>query len=201
MHISTTFNAVVAALIFMVTLQLSQFDKVEKVINNTINIEGGFSNHINDKGGATKFGITLGTYQRFVNKNATVKDLQALSANEARQFYKTYFFYKYNMQDLPEPVWDIVFDMSVNHGPTNAFSIVQLALIKLGQKPGVTGELDAPTKDAISKVDPNALRYAIISQRVSFYDAIIAHKPDQKIFAVGWFRNRCAYFVNTNILG
>jgi lysozyme family protein len=198
--LSELFNAVFISIIFMALVQLSQFDKVEKVINNTIQIEGGFSNHQDDKGGATKFGITLGLYQKLVNKNATIRDIQALSANEARQFYKTYFFYKYNLQELPEPIWDIVFDMCVNHGPSNAFSITQLALVKIGQNPAITGQFDTATKDAISKVDVQALRTSLIAQRASFYAAIIRHKPSQKIFANGWFINRVAFFTDNQVL-
>lgn len=180
--------------------ELSQFDKAEQVINNTINIEGGFSNHPNDKGGATKYGITLALYQKLVNKNATAQDLMGISSNEARQFYKEYFFYKYTIQDLPESIWDIVFDMTVNHGPTNAFSIVQLAVNYLGQKTSITGVNDAEMQGAIAKLDTRAVRASIIAQRVSFFDDIITHKPTQKVFAIGWFRNRCAYFIKHQVL-
>lgn len=199
--LSQLLKGLLVVLILMPTPALSQFDKAEKVINHTIEMEGGFVNHPKDPGGATKYGITLNTYKKLVNKDATVKDIMVLSLNEAKQFYRTYFFYKYNIEKLPEPVWDIVFDMTVNHGPSNAFSILQLALIKLGQKPAVTGVNDAATQGACQQVSPAALRASIIAQRCSFYAAIIRKKPEMKIFANGWYGSRCAAFVDNQLLG
>lgn len=183
-------------------MALSQFDKVEKVINNTINIEGGFSNHPNDKGGATKFGITLALYQKLVNPSATALDLQGLSANDARQIYKAQFFYKNKIEQLPEGIWDIMFDMTVNHGPKNAFSIMQMAMRRLGQKVGLDGANGPETIGAattLANQSINALRMALMAERVGFYSAIIQRKPDQKVFAAGWL-NRSVYFLDNPVV-
>jgi lysozyme family protein len=184
---------------------LSQFDKVEKAINTTIQLEGGFSNHPNDRGGVTKYGITLTLYQKIVNPNATASDLQAISSNDARQFYKAQFFYKNKIEQLPEGIWDIVFDMCVNHGPKNAFSIMQMCFRRLGQKcslDGATGPetiAAATTLAGTTQASLNALRMALMAERIGFYAAIIQRKPDQKVFASGWM-SRAVYFLDQPVL-
>jgi lysozyme family protein len=183
-------------------MALSQFDKIERIINTTINIEGGFSNHPNDRGGATKYGITLALYQRLINKTATVAQVQALSANEARQIYKQHFFYANKIETLPEGIWDIMFDMTVNHGPKNAFSILQMTIRRLGIKVSLDGSNGPETaKAATTLAEQNvaALRMSIMAERVGFYSAIIQRKPDQKVFAAGWL-NRSVHFLDNPVL-
>lgn len=180
---------------------LSQYDKVDRIINNTINIEGGFSNHPNDKGGATKYGITLAMFQKLINKTATIKDLQGISSNEARQLYRNYYFYNNHLELLPEGIWDIMFDMTVNHGPKNAFSILQMTMRRLGAKNSVDGANGPETQRAATTLAATslmALRTGLIAERVGFYSAILQRKPDQRVFASGWL-NRSVYFLDNPV--
>ena len=44
--------------------------------------EGGFSNHPNDKGGATNKGVKLSTYRMVYGKDKTVDDLKNLTESQ-----------------------------------------------------------------------------------------------------------------------
>lgn len=200
--LSTVVNGLLILLLCILVIELSQYDKVDKVITNTITLEGGYVNNPKDKGGATKFGITIGSYRQFVNKNATIADLQAISSNDAKQFYKQYYFYPNNIQKLPEGIWDMVFDMCVQHGPKNAITLLQLALNRTGQRVDIDGAMGQGTIDAANtayEATPQFVRTALISQRITFYASILAHRPDQHIFAANW-AIRTAFFLNHPVL-
>lgn len=175
---------------------MTRDEVISSVIDNTIKHEGGWSDHKADKGGKTNWGITLGTYKRY-NPKATEQTLRALTIEQAREFYKKNFFDGNNVAEYPQEVWDVVFDMCVNHGPKNAVLIAQKALSTLGYKIGLDGVYGKQTKEAMAKVDPKAFRQAIISQRTGFFGAIISKNPSQKVFAAGWM-NRVATFANKN---
>lgn len=190
-----TILTLVAFTLMPLPTQSSEFDKINIVIDNTIAHEGGWSDHKSDAGGKTKFGITLATAQRYLGSKFSAEQLRSISQNEAKQFYKQYVFYANKINEMPEQIWDILFDMHVNHGSVNANKLLQKALARLGQKLEVDGVIGSGTKTAVAQVEPRLLREALITQRMAFYAAIIKAKPDQKVFLAGWI-NRCAQFVN-----
>lgn len=91
-------------LIFLISLSLFSCKKdfaKTPITNNTFqkNIvilykyEGiKYHNNPKDPGGATKFGITLRTYKRTVNKNATVITIRNLTREQATAFYRRFFW-------------------------------------------------------------------------------------------------------------
>lgn len=173
---------------------LSEYDKTDIVINNTLEHEGGWSDNPNDPGGKTNHGITLATAQRYLGPKFTADKLRVMSQNEARQFYRQYVFYANHINEMPDKIWDVLFDMHVNHGSVNANRMLQKALVRLGQKVTIDGVYGTETRLAVRKVDPRLLREALITQRMVFYRDIVRAKPAQKVFIVGWI-NRCAQFV------
>jgi lysozyme family protein len=50
--------------------------------------EGGFVEHPNDPGGATNFGITIGTFRTHYGQNKTVDDLKNIHMGQVRDIVK-----------------------------------------------------------------------------------------------------------------
>ena len=51
---------------------------IEKYIATIIEREGGFVDNPSDKGGATKYGVTLNTLSEYMGKECTVDDLSLI---------------------------------------------------------------------------------------------------------------------------
>ena len=57
------------------------------IIGEIIKREGGFVDHPSDRGGPTKFGITLRTLRAWRGQPVTREDVRTLTKAEARQIY------------------------------------------------------------------------------------------------------------------
>jgi len=159
------------------------------IIGHTIKLEGGskFTNIKEDRGGATKYGITLATLRR-ENPRATEADVRALTEEKAKQIYATTYWDKARVGDMPLRIQDVVFDGNVNHGVPNMTRILQQTLRDLGSKDIVVdGKIGNKTLNAINSYDDETLRTALLAKRQNFYEAIIENNPSQKKFEKGWF--------------
>ena len=83
--------------------------------------EGGYVNDPDDPGGATNFGVTIGTMRRLGldldgDGAVTARDVRALSRDEAVEIFVGQYFHGPRISDLPEVLWASVFDMQVNAG-------------------------------------------------------------------------------------
>ncbi len=122
---------------------------VDKIIHQTIRHEGGYVNDPDDPGGATNWGITIGTLRR-VRGSATVADVKALTYDEAFRIYKKYYFNRPKIDLLPGAMHATVFDMYVNAGG-NAIKILQRLMRKLGENVSVDGALGPQTASAVAR--------------------------------------------------
>lgn len=91
--------------------------------------EGGFVNDPDDPGGATNFGVTLGTLKRLgldLNQDGGVDiaDVHLVDANKATEIFLQHYFKAPKIDVLPECLWPSVFDMYVNSG-VNSIRILQ----------------------------------------------------------------------------
>lgn len=162
---------------------------MDEIINKTILHEGGWSNHPDDKGGQTKFGITLATYKALCGSGKTEDDLRKLTAEQARALYRTHYWDKTPMPQLPAKLRAVMFDMGVNHGPKNAYRILQYAIRAKGGDIVADGVLGPKSIAAASMVTVNDL----ILQRVKFYHDIVENKSSQRVFLFGWIKRALSY--------
>lgn len=158
---------------------------VDKLIDEIITREGGFSDHKHDSGGATKFGITKATLARWRNCPTTTADVKALDVGEAREIYHALYVVNPGFTVLPDPLRAHVVDFGVNAGPHQATRTLQRAL-------GVTddGVLGPKTRAAIAAADIKAITRTFWQERVRFYIHLVGMRPTQLVFANGWL-NRC----------
>ena len=140
--------------------------------------EGGFSNHKDDRGGATRYGVT-----EVVAREAGYRgDMRELPLDLAQRIYKDRYWDAVQAESLPPDVRYIVFDGAVNSGVVQSAKWLQRAC---GVKDdGVIGPI---TIRAASLLHSDGLKRRILAQRLRFM-ATLANWP---AFSRGW-ANRIA---------
>ena len=144
-------------------------DMVQFVVDK---LEGGYSDHIYDKGGKTYRGVTTKTYNAFrrINKLPT-QDVRRMSDTEMKEIY--YMIFKACGADkIKDPrLAFYVFDIAVGSGPKAA-------------------------KKILAKSGGNLER--IEQLRRAKYQAIVKNDPTQKVFLKGWNNrvDKCRAFID-----
>ena len=162
----------------------------EEIANEIVSREGGYVNDPDDPGGATKYGVTIGTVKRLgFDKNKDGKlnaeDVKLLTKQDAVNIFLKHYFYRPKIDRLPEPVQASVFDMYVNSGG-NAIKILQRLLNEMGAKLVVDGALGPKSIGAcqqIYKEAPNHLADAYGIARRNFYFRLADHRPKSRKYA------------------
>ncbi len=166
--------------------------------------EGGFSNHANDKGGATHYGISL-RFLKWLPKTAgdvngdghvSHADIKALTPDKARAFYQRYFWEHYRLGDIEnQAIATKLFNFFVNMRGRTAALIAQRALNDLGVMVKTDGILGSRSLAALNGVEAHELMVCIKWQAWSVYKSIVAADSTQSAFINGW-RKRAFADVN-----
>jgi lysozyme family protein len=125
---------------------------VDQIANEIIAREGGYVNDPDDPGGATNFGVTIGTMARLGmdldgDGRITPADVKKLTKRQAHDIFVQHYFHRPRIAELPEVIQASVFDMYVNAGG-NAVKILQRLLNDMGQKVDVDGVIGPQTIEA-----------------------------------------------------
>lgn len=78
--------------------------------------EGGYGNDPADSGGATKYGITIGDYRKYIKAGATPNDVKTLTTAQAKSIYKSKYWDAVSCDTLPAGVDDACFNYGVLAG-------------------------------------------------------------------------------------
>ena len=166
---------------------------VQATLDRILSREGGYVDNPVDKGGPTKFGVTLATlaeWRKGWQKSVTEADVKALTLQEAKDIYRKAYIEQPGYMAISEPnLFDLVVDSAVNHGPARATKILQEALGVVSD-----GIMGAKTQVAIGKMDAGHLYRKAVAARARFYGRIISSDNSQAVFAAGWM-NRLAEFI------
>lgn len=128
--------------------------------------EGGYTNHPDDKGGPTNFGITIADYRKYIKQNGTAQDVKNMTLDQAKAIYKTKYWDTVDGDNLPSGVDYTVFDYGVNSGVSRAQKV----------------------KNQFKDVkDPVELINKINDERLRFMHAIRGGH-DWSVFGKGWQR-------------
>jgi len=146
------------------------------IIEKTILLEGGFTNNLADKGGATKFGISQKSYPNL--------DIKSLTKEKAIEIYKRDFYDKLRCDEIIDLKirWKL-FDVAVNIGKNRAVKLFQKVV---EQK--VDGIIGPQTIKAINNFDYNELILKIISLQMEHYINIVLIDRSQLVYLRGWRR-------------
>lgn len=152
--------------------------------------EGGFVNDPADPGGATKFGVTLGTMRRLGldlsgDGQVTEADVRALTREQAVGIFLEQYYRRPGIAALPEALQPSVFDMYVNAG-ANAIRVLQRLLIAMGLDLAVDGAIGPQTiraAQAAYEAAPEHLADAYGIARRDYYYALADHRPASRKYA------------------
>jgi lysozyme family protein len=142
--------------------------------------EGGYTNHPDDPGGPTNFGITIVDYRRYAKANATAADVRAMSVDEAKAIYRKRYWDAQRCNDLPAGVDYAVFDYGVNSGIGRSGKVLRRMLHLADDTSVVTNAVIA----AASSGDARALVSAICDERLRFLKSL----KTWDVFGKGWGR-------------
>ena len=148
----------------------------DEIIEHVLKHEGGYVNDPTDLGGETNYGITKRFYPDV--------DIKNLTKEQAKEIYKRDYWDKNRVDELPEQLRHIFFDMCVNQGRGTAVKVLQRAANAKGAKLKVDGGMGPATLKAVQNVEHNRVK----SYRVLHYANLVINKPEQEKFWYGWFK-------------
>jgi lysozyme family protein len=150
--------------------------------NQMIDVEKGYVNHPADRGGPTKYGITLKTLAKWRNREVTAEDVKNLTLNEAKLIYKSWYWNAVKGDSLRSyAIAYALFDQAVNRGADTA--------IRRAQKiAGVSqdGKIGPQTINALNAFDEKKFIKLWAEESIASYGRLIASDPSQEVFRNGW---------------
>jgi lysozyme family protein len=141
--------------------------------------EGGYTNHPDDPGGPTNFGITIFDYRKYVKADAGAADVRAMKLDQAKAIYRAKYWDALRCDDLPAGLDYAVFDYGVNSGVSRAAKVLQRLLGAPAD--GVIGPV---TLAAARDCDCERAVAALCEERLGFLRAL----RTWPVFGKGWGR-------------
>ena len=142
--------------------------------------EGGYTDHPDDPGGPTNYGITIADYRRDVKPGATAADVRAMSVGEAKAIYRRRYWDAQRCDDLPAGIDYAVFDYGVNSGIGRSGKVLRRVLGMPEEAGTVTDAVVAAARAA----DAAAVITAICDERQRFLKSL----KTWDVFGKGWGR-------------
>jgi lysozyme family protein len=176
----------------------------EKAVTVVLKHEGGYSNNLRDRGGATKYGISL-RYLKSVgldlgdidlDGDIDIDDIKGISISAAKSIYQSQFWEKYNCDKLiNQDIATKVFDMCVNMGGKQAIKLLQRAYNRAvnARNLVVDGVLGEQTLAAVNSCKSQQQLLAVLrSEQAMYYERLIYHNRELAEFRKGWLKRAYA---------
>ncbi len=163
---------------------------IDDVLGSLIAREGGFVDHPADRGGPTKYGITLATLSHWRDQPVGRDDVAALTEAEARAIYRERYWRGPGLDRLPTIIQPAMLDAAVHMGPAAAVRLLQRVLAAGGWEPGPVDGIIGPRTIAAAEAAVDAigerLVVLLLVARANDLRRLIARDPSQRVFARGW---------------
>jgi lysozyme family protein len=154
----------------------------EQIIDYILQFEGSApTNDPVDRGGVTRYGITLPTLQQ-VKPEATHGDVWALTREEAVDIYLELFVFRPGFHQIAD--WRLrlaVVDAGIHSGPRRVTEWLQKAVGAY-----VDGIGGRETFGKVAHADPAKVREKVIAARLRHLGTLISKDSTQSRFAKGW---------------
>jgi lysozyme family protein len=141
--------------------------------------EGGYTDHPDDPGGPTNFGITIADYRRYVKPDANAAEVKAMSIDDAKAIYRSKYWDALHCDALPAGLDYAIFDYGVNSGIARAAKVLQRALGIAAD--GVIGPV---TLARVARSVASTLIMAVCDERLRFLQSL----HTWPVFGKGWGR-------------
>ena len=174
----------------------------ERCMDFVFEHEGVLSDDKNDKGGLTKYGVSMAYLQDLAKrkpsllmeilgtKDITRRVVREITKTQASLIFKWTFWTPYQLDELPLATAFMVYDMNVNHGPGNSIRIAQKGCNRLPSLVSplliVDGKLGPKTRAALRLCACASGIHAIANERKAFYQRIVDRDSSQRVFLRGW---------------
>lgn len=143
-------------------------DAVKRVLMH----EGGYSNHPDDPGRSTMYGVTEAVAREIGYRG----DMRELPIDLAKRIYKDRYWDAVRADDLPAGIRYVMFDAAVNSGPRQSAIWLQRAL-------GITADgVIGPITISHAFASEKGLSSKLLAQRLRF----MASLPTWPSFGRGW---------------
>jgi lysozyme family protein len=131
----------------------------DEAFHELLGHEGGYSDHPDDPGGETMWGVT----EAVAKANGYYGPMKDLPVDFAKAIYKKDYWDKVRADAMPEFIRYALFDAAVNSGPEQAIQWLQRTV---GET--VDGKLGPKTLAAVAKADPEAVEARMLGYRLLF---------------------------------
>lgn len=171
----------------------------EDIINEIIEVEGGYVDDPNDSGGETTFGITIAVARDFGYTGA----MRDLPRNLAFRIYVARYWDAVRADqifELSEMVAEEVVDTAVNMGPGRAVRFLQRALNVLNTRGKIYPDIIADgrigpititaLRSYLRQRDEDVLCKLLNCLQGAFYIKLAERREKDERFIYGWFKNR-----------
>ena len=163
---------------------------IEAIADEIVAREGGYVNDPDDPGGATKYGVTIGTMRRLEldltgDGHVSTRDVRRLTREQARDIFVQDYYHRPKISKLPVVLQASVFDMYVNAGG-NAVKILQRLLRQMGHRIAIDGAIGPQTIAATELAyvaAPQHLADAYGIARRNYYYALADRRPSSRKYA------------------
>jgi lysozyme family protein len=170
---------------------------VAAIIGAVVALEGGYVDHPNDPGGATKYGIT----ERVARANGFTGDMRDLTKGQAASIYEREYIVRPGFMPLVEidpAVAEEVVDTGVNMGPARPTRYFRRAVNEVCKTSlPIAAQIDTITvkawADCRANLGPRACVRMLDSldrQQRAEYDRLVRVNPRLKVFHRGWINHR-----------
>ncbi len=162
-------------------------DNFDRAFEYVLRNEGGYSNHKADSGGATKYGITLATLERWRGLECTEGEVQTLDRTEAKEIYRAWYWGPLKLDSVAQlVVATVIFDAAILFGIPTVAVRIQNVLSQADPMIHIDGIIGSKSLAVLNRMTPEAFIAGFqIELRVRISD-VIRDFPKNEVFRDGW---------------
>ena len=158
-------------------------ERFNKFLDYIFEVEGGYTNDKNDRGGATNFGITHDDAEKYLGYTG---DMREFKKSDAEKIYKKVYYCGNHIDKITDDrVALSIFDWAVNSGG-RGIKKAQIAANKFGANLVIDGIVGNKTIEAINAIDPKMFLKEYHEMQRTFYKNLAAKDRTQEDFLKGW---------------